>query len=113
MSLQGLGIMEEVESMHLDLTEKYQYIDENEIRWVFSYQHLGDDEGWFAWMTRPGQIEICVGRVLASEVIERITKNPPLTQDDLIDLELWIKSGGLDRYKPRQGEEWQQATNSD
>lgn len=88
--------------MRLDVTEKYSYIDENEVKWVYSYQHLGDDEGWFVWMTRPGRVEICVGQVEEGDVIEKMTKNPPLNQDDFIDLELWIKSGGLDQYQPRE-----------
>ena len=88
--------------MRLDIAEKYQYIDENEVKWVYSYQKLGDDEGWFVWMTRPGMLEICIGRADEAEVLKKITEHPPLTQDDLIDLELWIKSGGLDQYQPRK-----------
>jgi hypothetical protein len=86
----------EVLSVRLDISEKYHYFDKNETKWVYSYQKIGEVEGWFAWMTRPGEKEMCIGRIAESEVLDKISHNLPLTQDDLIDLELWIKSGGLD-----------------
>lgn len=88
--------------MRLDVTEKYHYIDKNETKWVYSYQKFGDDEGWFVFQTRPGYPEICIGRVTEDEVEEKVMENPPLTQDDLIDLMLWMNSGGLDEYQPRK-----------
>lgn len=88
--------------MRLNISEKYCYIDKDEVQWTFSYQSLDDDEGWFAWITRPGQVEFCVGKVSEQELIDRIERNPPLTSDDLIDLELWMKSGGLDQYQPKK-----------
>jgi hypothetical protein len=103
MDYQGLSIMGVDMSMRLDISERYRYFDKNEILWVYSYQHIGDVEGWFAWVTKPGEKEICIGRVPESEVVNRIESNRPLTQDDLIDLELWIKSGGLD-IQPKENE---------
>lgn len=91
-----------VTTMILDTANRYHYIDKNEIQWEYVYEKLGDDEGWWAWMTRPGGAEICIGRVSQEEIVERLKDNPPLTQDDYIDLELWIKSGGLDEYQPRK-----------
>ena len=96
--------MEGVLAMRLNISEKYQYFDKNEVKWVFSYQKLGDDEGWFVWMTRPGQPEFCVGRLDEREVVEKLAENPALTSDDFIDLELWLKHGGLDVYQPRKKE---------
>lgn len=91
-------------AMILDASETYRYFDKNEIQWEYIYDKIGEDEGWWAWMTRPGGTEICIGRVPEEEVIKKMESNHPLTQDDLIDLELWIKSGGLDQYQPRTEE---------
>lgn len=88
--------------MILDTSERYHYIDKNEVQWAFVFAKVGDDEGWWTWMTRPGGLEVCIGRLSEEEVRERIESNPPLTQDDLIDLELWINSGGLQQYEPRK-----------
>ena len=96
----GLGNRRVV--MDLDTSKRYGYYDKKEVKWAFTYQDIANDEGWFAWMTRPGQVEICIGRVSEEEVIKRLEENPPLTQDDLIDLELWINHGGLDKYKPKE-----------
>lgn len=88
-------------AMILDTEKRYYYYDRNEVKWVFTYQDIANDQGWYVWTTRPGQIEICIGRMEEEEIIERLDANPPLTQDDLIDLELWMSHGGLDQYQPR------------
>ena len=95
-----------VVTMGLDIATKYGYLDKNEVQWVYTYQKLGDDEGWFAWVTRPGQKEFCIGRITEKEILEKLTNNPPpLDQDDLIDLELWIDHGGLELYSPKKDKE--------
>lgn len=95
----GLDIKEVV--MELDVSKRYSYIDKKEVKWVFTYQTIATDEGWFVWRTAPGQIEICIGKTTEEEVAKAIAENPPLTQDDLIDLELWMIHGGLETYQPR------------
>lgn len=100
MNSSGLDSSMEV-AMILDVSKRYSYYDRNEVKWLFTYQDIANDEGWFVWMTRPGQIEICVGRTTEEEIVEKLKQNPPLTQDDLIDLELWMNHGGLDQYIPR------------
>lgn len=92
--------MKEVISIELDISEKYHYFDKEETKWEFSYQTVAGVKGWYVWMTRPGQPAFCAGLVTEDEIEERIMDNPPLTQDDLIDLELWMNSGGLD-VKPK------------
>lgn len=89
-------------AMVLDVSKKYSYYDKKETRWTFTYQDIANDEGWYAWITKPGQIEICIGRVSEEEVIKNLEANPPLNQDDEIDLHLWMDHGGLDKYQPRK-----------
>ena len=89
-------------AMDLDISRRYEYYDKKEIKWAFTYQHIANDEGWYVWMTRPGQIEVCIGRTTEEEIVKKLEENPPLTQDDLIDLELWMSHGGLDKYQPRK-----------
>jgi hypothetical protein len=88
--------------MYLDVSKRYSYIDKNETMWAFTYQNIANDEGWYVWRTMPGQIEICIGRTEEAEIVKKLTENPPLDQDDLIDLELWLSHGGLDSYVPRK-----------
>lgn len=86
----------------LDISQRYSYVDKEERVWRFSFERLGDDEGWFAWLTRPGTKEICIGRISESELSKMLKENPPpLTQDDFIDLELWFMHGGLEVYQPK------------
>lgn len=88
--------------MDLDISTSYHYYDKKEIKWSFRYQQLANDEGWFVWMTKPGQIEICIGRTTEDEIIQKLKENPPLTIDDRIDLGLWLEHDGLDEYLPKQ-----------
>ena len=86
----------------LDISQRYSYIDKEERMWRFSFESLGDDRGWFAWLTRPGYKEVCVGRISEQELAKALKEAPPpLGQDDLIDLELWLQHDGLDEYKPK------------
>jgi hypothetical protein len=89
-------------AMDLDVSKRYSYIDKNETQWAFTYQNIANDEGWYVWRTAPGQIEMCIGRADEEQVAQKLMENPPLNQDDLIDLELWLAHGGLEKYKPRK-----------
>lgn len=87
----------------LDITQQYGYRDRSEIAWRFSWENVGDEQGWFVFMTRPGdERALCIGRVPEDEVVKKLKENPPLQKDDLIDLELWMAHGGLDQFKPKE-----------
>lgn len=90
--------------MRLDITKHYEYQDKSENFWRFTFESIAGEEGWFAWIRRPNSEEyFCVGKILPSDLIRRLEEiPPPLSTDDLIDLELWIKNGGLDQYKPKR-----------
>ncbi len=84
----------------LDISLRYGFTDKFETHWRFSFEKLGGAQGWFAWVTKPGQHEICIGRIAEEDLNKKLQEIPtPLTQDDLIDLELWMKSGGLWKEK--------------
>jgi hypothetical protein len=102
MSARGLDNISMEVAMYLDVSKRYSYIDKNEVQWAFTYQDLATDKGWYVWRTMPGQTEVCIGRIDEAEIVYRLGTNPPLTQDDLIDLELWLSHGGLDTYQPRK-----------
>lgn len=86
----------------LDISQRYTYTDKEERTWRFSFERLGGDEGWFAWLTRPGQKEICIGKISDQDLAKALKENPPpLDQGDLIDLELWLIHDGLDAYQPK------------
>jgi hypothetical protein len=64
---------------------------------------IGEEEGWFVTMIHPGSKPMCIGRLPEKEVIEKLAENVPLTKDDLIDLELWMKYHfGVDEFKPKE-----------
>jgi hypothetical protein len=87
----------------LDIEQRYGFRDKNEVTWGFIYRIIGDEEGWFAFMQHPGSEKaMCIGILPEAEVKKLITENPPLTEDDLIDLEMWMLRGGLDAYAPRE-----------
>ncbi len=88
----------------LDIGQRYGFRDKNEVTWGFIYKVIGDDEGWFTFMQRPdSEKAMCIGRLPEAEVMKLIAENPPLTQDDLIDLELWIKHHfQVDEYVPKE-----------
>lgn len=88
----------------LDIEQRYSFRDKNEITWSFIYRIVSDEEGWFAFMQRPGaEKTMCIGMLPEAKVIELIAENPPLAQDDLIDLELWMKHHfQIDAYKPKE-----------
>lgn len=90
--------------MKLDIKRTYEFQDANETFWKFSFEQIGDEEGWWAWMRRPeNKAYYCIGKFSEQDVIERVESTPqPLNQDDLIDLELWLAHGGLDAYKPKK-----------
>jgi hypothetical protein len=102
MAARGLDNMAEVQAMYLDVSKRYSYIDKNEVKWAFTYQDVAYDEGWYVWRTAPGQAEMCIGRIDEVEIMVKLHENPPLNDDDLIDLHLWLEHGGLDKYKPKE-----------
>lgn len=89
---------------HLDITKRFEFQDKSETFWRFDYETIAGEEGWYAWTRRANSEEyFCIGRISETELIKRLKVVPPaLTQDDLIDLELWMKSGGLDQYIPKK-----------
>jgi hypothetical protein len=109
----------------LDIKQIYEYQDENETFWRFSFEQIADEEGWWVWIRRPeNKAFYCIGKFSEQEVLHRVEMAAkPLTQDDLIDLELWLAHGGLDKYKPKKTRklrkkkeeitEWQPETKSD
>lgn len=88
----------------LDISQQYGFRDKSEITWGFSFRKIDNEEGWFVTMQRPGaENAICIGMLPEAEVVQRLAENPPLTQDDLIDLELWIKHHfQVDEFKPKE-----------
>ncbi len=90
--------------MKLDISKKYEYQDRAEHFWRFTFESIAGEEGWFAWIKRPDSKEhFCVGKVSEKELIQKLESNPPpLNDDDLIDLNLWINHGGLEAYTPRK-----------
>lgn len=90
--------------MRPEISTTYEYQDALEIFWRFSYEKIGDEEGWFAWIRRPENEDyFCVGKISEKDLIKRLESTPgPLTQDDLIDLQLWLQHGGMDKYQPKK-----------
>src|SRR6266852_529133 len=84
----------------LDKGKSYGYQDKSETFWKFHYDKIGDVEGWWIFVTRPGDQMLCVGRTTEEEILQTLKGvPPPLTQDDLIDLELWLEHNGLEEFK--------------
>ena len=89
--------------MRLDITRRYEFQDSQEVSWRFSFDEIGGEEGWWAWVKRPEASSFfCVGKISDQDLIKKLESAPPLTQDDLIDLEMWLTHNGLDKYKPKQ-----------
>ena len=87
----------------LDIEQHYGFRDKSEVAWSFVFTKIGDEEGWFAFMQRPGaEKAMCIGRLSEAEIVKMIAENPALTQDDLIDFGLWVNHGGLDVYAPKK-----------
>lgn len=88
----------------LDITQRFEFSDKAETFWRFGYETIAGEEGWFAWTRRANSEEyFCIGRISEVELIKRLETIPPaLTQDDFIDLELWMKTGGLAQYAPKK-----------
>lgn len=89
---------------HLDITLRFEFQDRSETFWRFDYETIAGEEGWFAWTRRATSEDyFCVGRISEVELMKRLEGVPPaLTQDDYIDLELWMKTGGLEQYAPKK-----------
>ncbi len=90
--------------MKLDISKKYEYQDKSEYFWKFTFESIAGEEGWFAWIRRPDSEDyFCIGKIAEQDIVKRFEENPPpLTQEDLIDLELWMSHGGLQAYSPRK-----------
>lgn len=82
----------------------YEYQDSSEVFWKFSFERIGDEEGWFAWVKRPENADFfCVGKINERDMVKRLESSPaPLNQDDFIDLMRWLNHGGMDKYKPKK-----------
>lgn len=89
---------------HLDINQRFEFSDKSETFWRFDYETIAGEEGWYAWTRRADSEEyFCIGRISEVELIRRLeTILPALDQDDFIDLQLWMKSGGLDQYTPKK-----------
>src|SRR3979490_654441 len=96
--------MEAATMVKLDIEQRYGFGDKSEVAWGFIFTKIGEEEGWFAFMQRPGiEKAICVGRLPEAEIIKLLKENPLLTQDDLIDLELWMAHHfQVDEFKPKE-----------
>src|SRR5712692_1206648 len=95
----------------LDPRHKFGGQDKNETWWRFAWESIDAVVGWFAWRKVPGATEyLCIGPILESEIL-KILKTIPnkLSEDDLLDLELWLNRGGLEEYapNPKGFEGWQ------
>jgi hypothetical protein len=90
--------------MKLEVGTRYEYQDSSEVFWRFTYEIIGGEQGWWAWVRRPENHDFfCVGKITEPEVIKRLETAPlALTQDDEIDFHLWLNHGGMDKYKPRK-----------
>jgi hypothetical protein len=88
----------------LDIEQHYGFRDKSETTWGFAFKKIEDEEGWFAFTQRPGvEKAICIGRLPEREVVKKLAENPLLTQDDLIDLELWMAHHfQIDEFKPKE-----------
>lgn len=88
----------------LDIHKKYEFRDRSENFWRFTFESIAGEEGWFAWVRRANSEEyFCVGKIPEPQLIEKLTSNPnPLTEDDYIDLELWMKRSGFIEYPKRR-----------
>lgn len=80
---------------------RYIFRDEYETRWMFQFEKVGDLEGWFVFKQNPGDPKFfCKGTATEGEVEKVIIAQPkPLTDDDLIDLQVWMKDTRLDQPK--------------
>lgn len=88
-----------VKSIHgyLQRERKYSFRDEYEFVWRFAWGAANGEEGWWGWRKKVNEDEWkCLGIFAESEVLYRLEKHhSPLTDDDRLDLHLWLEHDGL------------------
>lgn len=97
--------------MLLNREVKYRVRDHLEAFWRFDWgragpqmsgRHSGEKnidgqpiEGWWAWRKKPGLDWECLGSIAEAEILKRLEEHrKPLTDDDRIDLHLWLANEG-------------------
>lgn len=111
---QGMSELAQMTQL-LDKKAKYRFWAPDECWWRFAYEPQNDWSGvkwnWIAYRKKPGSSYVVQGPWTEIEVLNRLVLyGHKLDDDDLIDLGLFVYSGGLEEFLAQNRipeEEWE------
>ena len=89
----------------LNPNQQYKLRDSSEVCWKFVYEAIAGRLGWWGWYKAPGMSKyLCMGVYSAEDVERRVGEHAlRLTDDDRIDLHLFLKNWNLPLDREVQG----------